>query len=125
MIKKKKYLPIVICFIVWVSMFLCGCDDEGIYSNVDMNIAQEMMRDNAIGSTKYISAERYLAACEKMKLGAIPVVIISIIAGIIICKIFKNDKPIQKKAIGGLIIGIPSLVILIVFGSCYLYGKLF
>lgn len=121
---RKKCLPVAI-LCAFMPMLLGGCDNSSIYSSVDSDIISERLMDSSMGSTKYFSAERYLEFCEKMKVASIPIIIISIIIGIVIYRVFRNDKPIQKKAIGLLIIGIPFVTLLLVYGSCYLYGKFF
>lgn len=122
--KKMRTLKLAALSIL-MTFFLSGCDNGKIYEDVNTDIVKERLADNSVGFSSYISAERYLAFCEKVKLVSIPVIIISIIVGCIIYRVFRNDKPIQKKAIGVLIIGIPVIMLLLVYGSCYLYGKLF
>lgn len=121
--RKRCLWLVTLCLLMTLS--LGGCDNNKIYSNVDSNIIKERLTDSSIGATGYISAERFLAFCEKLKLVSIPVIIICIVAGCIIYRVFRNDKQIQKRAIKTLIIGIPAIMLLFVYGSCYMYGKLF
>ena len=96
-----------------------------------MNANQEIINQLAEGEDvelegpSLISPLKYLEWCNTMKMYAPIVIVVSILIGIFLVYIFKKDKPIQKVGIFLFIIGIPVIVIVVVYGTCYLYGKLF
>lgn len=120
----KKWL---FCFLMLLiaSTFLIGCSDESVYSNVNSEIEIQNIADSQGGLDGYLTSERYLNWCQKAKWYAIPIIVVSILVGVFLVAVFKNEKNIRKTGIFVFLIGIPVSTLVIVYVACYMYGKLF
>lgn len=117
----------IVMFVLMMLMLGCltGCSDESVYTNVTTDISIENLQNQTMGTSDLLSSEKYLNFCQKAKWYSIPIIIISILTGIILLKVFKGTKHIQKNAIFIFIIGIPLFALVFVYGTCYLYGRFF
>ena len=120
----KKWLFCLLLLIMAATM-VAGCSDDSVYSSVNSEIEIQNIADSQSGVSDYLTSERYLNWCQKMKWYAIPVIVVSILIGIFLVTVFKNEKNIRKTGIFVFIIGVPVTTLVIVYAACYLYGKLF
>lgn len=124
MIKMKKYVSSVMAIIS--ALCVTGCSsDSSVYTGVSEQIAIESLLDVERGTSGFLSSERYLNWCLQMKWYAIPVIVVSMLIGLFLIGIFRNEKKIQKTGLFLFILGIPTTVFVIVYLACGLYGKLF
>lgn len=106
---------------LFFSVFLSGCSNEQIYNSVTDDISGLVDGDSSF----HWSPEVYLEWCTKIKWYAPIAIMVSIIIGVLMTIIFKKEKNMKKTGIFLFILGIPNIILIVVYGSCYLYGKLF
>lgn len=123
-LEKNRKFAIQLLLICMCALLLSGCSDESTYANVNDDI-MEQLTDDDYSSGSFLSAETYLNWCNQVKWYAVPVILISILVGIGMMVIFRHVKKIFKMGLFGFVIGIPVLVILVVYAMCFLYGKFF
>lgn len=116
---------VVIFLMLLILSCLTGCTDDSIYSNVNTDISIENLQNQTMGISDLLSSEKYLNFCQTAKWYSIPIIIISILIGIVLLKVFKGTKHIQRNAICIFIIGIPLFTLVFIYGTCYLYGRFF
>lgn len=117
---------IFLLMIVFGMIFLSGCENNtSVYSDVTGEILQQQS-DMAYSDLKnYDWSERYLNWCNQVKWYAPFIILISEGIGIFLVAVFKKSKSIRKTGLFVFIIGIPLVVLITVYGMCYLYGRLF
>lgn len=119
--KNRCICALLVCLFV---LMFSGCSDESTYASVNDDIIEQLADDDYAGGS-FLSAETYLNWCNQVKWYAVPVILISILIGIGMMVIFRHVKKIFKMGLFGFVIGIPVLVILVVYAMCFLYGKFF
>lgn len=122
-----------LCVCVFTTITLAGCDDESVYDELVAGDYDDTVSsvvddskeagDNVIDMTRDVTLKFF----SSFKAIAPVIIIVSILVGSCILLVVKNNKKIRKNAIFVLIIGIPLLVIIVVYGSAfilqYIYSK--
>lgn len=117
----------IVLFLCICTLFLgaCSTDNDSVYDQVTDQLTLDKLEQMSNGVDGYISASQYLQWCQNAKLYMIPIIVGSELFGIAVVGLFRKEKNIQKWAIRVFVIGIPLIVLLVVYVACYLYGKLF
>ena len=91
-----------------------------------MDVQDQMLRDMSEGMStpdvKKHGGEMLYDFCISMKQYAPFVMVGSFIFGVIIFRLFRKEKTIQKHALFTFILGIPALMFISTYFVCFLYG---